>query len=89
MNNIVEEANEYVREPRKLLDTTMDGPNWEDLIVLGLKAFLVVSIFMDIKKQPNYKTYNTRTSYSIALGSAIYIYESPFCGVAIVSSCNK
>jgi hypothetical protein len=33
------------------------GPKWETLTVFGLKVFMAIHMYMDMKKQPNYKSY--------------------------------
>ena len=35
----------------------MEGPNWIPLTSVGLKAFLSMTIYMNMKKHPNIKTY--------------------------------
>jgi hypothetical protein len=39
------------------LGNTRGGSKWESLTVSGLKAFLAIHMYMDMKKQPNYKSY--------------------------------
>jgi hypothetical protein len=33
------------------------GRKWENLTVVGLKAFMAIHMYMGMKKQPNYKSY--------------------------------
>jgi hypothetical protein len=53
----VEETNRYAGVPFPGLRNTHGGPEWEELIVAGLKAFMALALYMGLKKQPNYKTY--------------------------------
>ena len=39
------------------LGKTKGGENWEEFTMLALRAFMAMEIYMDMKKQPNYKTY--------------------------------
>ena len=39
------------------LRRTHGGPNWEQLIVASLRAFMALALYMGLKCQPNYKTY--------------------------------
>jgi hypothetical protein len=57
MNAIVEETNRYAGEPIPGLRNTHGGPEWEELTVAGLKAFMALALYMGLKKQPNYKIY--------------------------------
>ena len=44
-------------------EKTRGGSNWEQLIVGRLKAFMVVALYMEMKKQPNYKIYWMQSSF--------------------------
>ena len=61
-NATVMETNRYA--------TTLDalgrigrGPIWEELIVDGLKAFMATTLYMGMKRQPNYKSYWMKDSF--------------------------
>ena len=55
------ETNRYATTPDPL-GRTKEGWNWEQLTKGGLKAFMALALFMEMKKQPNYKTYWMRNS---------------------------
>ena len=56
MSAIVVETNLYATS-RDVLEKSKGVENWEEFIVLGLKAFMAMATYMGMKKQPNYKTY--------------------------------
>jgi hypothetical protein len=57
LRSIVEETNWYATHEVDDNKKSRGRETWETLIILGLKAFLRVSILMGMKKQPNLKTY--------------------------------
>jgi hypothetical protein len=57
LQKIVIVTNQYATMVVDALGNTRGRPKWEDLIKLGLKAFLAIHMYMDMKKQPNYKSY--------------------------------
>ena len=61
MDEIVRETNRYATTP-DAGGKLKGGSNWEQLSVSGLKAFMALALYMEMKKQPNYKTYWMRGS---------------------------
>jgi hypothetical protein len=56
LKKIVTETNQYVKVVHG--DGHIEGgPLWYDITVAKLKAFIALSFYMDLKKQPNYKSY--------------------------------
>jgi hypothetical protein len=53
----VEETNRCTTAVVDAFGNTGEGRKWENLIVLGLKAFLAIHMYMGMKRQPNYKSY--------------------------------
>ena len=53
MDDIVRETNRYATT-LDVIGRTQGGPNWEQSIEGGLKMFMVVALYMGMKKQPNY-----------------------------------
>jgi hypothetical protein len=56
LKDIVAETNRYAMEEDDHGDTR-GGPAWRNLTVPKLKAFIAASFLMDLKKQPNNKSY--------------------------------
>jgi hypothetical protein len=56
LRKIVEETNRYARHV-KSDGSTEGGPKWKDITVACLKAFIVVHIYMGMKREPNIKAY--------------------------------
>ena len=52
LNDIVNETNRYAIGAN-ILRRTQGGQNWEQFIVGGLKAFIAMALYMEMKKQPN------------------------------------
>ena len=61
MDDIVSKTNRYATQ--RSLGRTRGGPNWEELTVGGLEAFMAIALYMGMKKQPNYKTYWMKDSF--------------------------
>jgi hypothetical protein len=57
INSIVRESNRYATTPIPSLEIHVGRPQWKELTVAGLKAFLAFALYMNLKRQPNYKTY--------------------------------
>jgi hypothetical protein len=57
MQNIVMETNRYATEHLDEVGNIQEGEKWENLTVAGLKAFLAIHMYMEMKRQPNYKSY--------------------------------
>jgi hypothetical protein len=53
---IVHESNWYAIEKGNE-DSTAGGPQWETFIVLEFKAYIAIWLYMDMKWQPNIKSY--------------------------------
>jgi hypothetical protein len=49
-------VNSYAMVP-DAIGKTLEGPKWEDITMAKLKAFMALALYMELKKQPNYKTY--------------------------------
>ena len=56
-DSIVTETNRYATTPLDDSGRIHGGPKWENLIVSGLRAFIALALYMEMKRQPNYKTY--------------------------------
>jgi RES domain-containing protein len=54
---IVIETNRYAMERLDAKGTTRGGAKWENLTVVSLKVFLAIHMYMEMKRQPNYKSY--------------------------------
>ena len=54
---IVDETNRYANAPIDDHGHTKGGPNWENLTIPGLKAFIAIALYMGLKIQPNDKMY--------------------------------
>ena len=54
MDAIVREINRYAMA-LDALGRTRGGPDWEDLSIGGLKAFMAIALYMGMKKQQNKK----------------------------------
>ena len=57
MQKIIIETNHYATERTNATGNTRGGAKWENLTMAGLKAFLAIQMYMEMKKQPNYKSY--------------------------------
>ena len=57
LQEIVMETNKYATEILDAMGSIMEGPNWILLTTTRLKAFLAMTMYMGMKKQPNLKTY--------------------------------
>ena len=62
MDAIVRETNRCATA-LDAMGTTCRGPNWEELTIGGLKAFMAMALYIGMKKQPNYKTYWMKDSF--------------------------
>ena len=47
--------NRYATAVLDVMESTMEGPNWIALTTTSLKAFLAMTMYMSMKKQPNLK----------------------------------
>jgi hypothetical protein len=53
----VVETNRYATRPLDAQGHTMEGSKWVNLTIAGLKAFIVIHMYMGMKRQPNMKCY--------------------------------
>jgi hypothetical protein len=58
----VEETNRYARHV-KSVESIEGGPKWTDITVACLKAFIVVHIYMGMKREPHIKAYWHREGF--------------------------
>ena len=57
MSAIVDKTNHYATTPLDEYGNTKGGPYWKNLTVARLQAFMALGLYMELKVQPNYKTY--------------------------------
>jgi hypothetical protein len=57
MRKIVIETNYYATERIDAVGNTRGGVKWENLTMVGLKAFLAIHMYIGTKRKPNYKSY--------------------------------
>ena len=57
LQDIVRKTNRYATAILDAMGSTMGGPDWVSLTTVGLKAFMSMTMYMVMKKQPNMKTY--------------------------------
>ena len=57
LENIFMEMNQYATIPFDDFGRTHGGMQWEPLTMLGLIAFMALSLHMGLERQSNYKTY--------------------------------
>ena len=57
MHQVVEETNRYAEAPFDDLGNIHREPHWKNFTIVWLKAFIACAMYMELKKQPNYKTY--------------------------------
>jgi hypothetical protein len=54
---IVTKTNRYATQPLDSQGNTIGSPKWVNLTIAGLKAFLAIHMYMDMKRQPTMKSY--------------------------------
>jgi hypothetical protein len=54
---IVTETNHYATHPMDAQGNCMEGSKWKNLTIAWLKAFLTIHMYMEMKRQPNMKSY--------------------------------
>ena len=62
MSAIVVESNLYITS-RDALGKTKGGAHWKEFTVPSLQAFMVMAIYVGMKKQPYYRTYRMKNSF--------------------------
>ena len=57
LHKIMMETNCYATHPIDAHGNCMGGPKWKNLTIAGLKGFLAIHMYMEMRRKPNIKSY--------------------------------